>query len=120
MRIWSSTTGWRRTARRGDWVLLTVLLVCQPVSAAPPLPDMAPDLELLDFLGTWRTEDGAWIEPSQFGDSGPLSEPNPMPSSSEGTSREQKGENEYGTDASRTRDGRPTPQREQTDPYDAR
>ncbi len=43
-----------------------MLLFCLAVGiaeAAPTPPAEEPDLELLDFLGSWQDEDGQWVDP---------------------------------------------------------
>ena len=34
--------------------------------AGEPAGDNAPSVELLEFLGEWETEEGRWIDPTQF------------------------------------------------------
>lgn len=111
-------TGWRRRGRRADWVLLVTLLMCQPVKAAPPPVETGPDLELLEFLGTWRDEDGTWMEPSQFEEEGSLSDPASGPSETAGTG--QQGGRESSTDSKRGNDRSHVPPQKQTDDAHAR
>lgn len=43
-----------------------MVLFCLAVGiaeAAPTPPAEEPDLELLDFLGSWQDEDGHWVDP---------------------------------------------------------
>lgn len=45
-------------------MLLFCLAVGIPAAEAAPTPQAEePDLELLDFLGSWQDEDGQWVDP---------------------------------------------------------
>ena len=51
-----------------DW--LAMGLVATLTFAEPELvdPDLEGDLELLEFLGSWETDDGEWIDPTMLAD----------------------------------------------------
>ena len=51
------------------WALLTLMGISIPCQGAENSPDseqvlLVPDLELLEFLGSFQTEDGEYIDPS--------------------------------------------------------
>ncbi|MFQ5935048.1 MAG: hypothetical protein ACE5LB_01380 [Acidiferrobacterales bacterium] len=46
-------------------MLLTVATI---MAAEPANPEEPPDLELLEFLGTWETSTGEWLDPTSFSD----------------------------------------------------
>ncbi|MDE2091297.1 MAG: hypothetical protein KGJ08_05300 [Gammaproteobacteria bacterium] len=50
------------------WLLTTALLMITPAFAADQKPVMPPqaDPELLEFLGSWQSSDGAWVDPMTF------------------------------------------------------
>lgn len=47
------------------WLITGALLVAwgMPALAEEPKESPVPDLELLEFLGTWETADGEWFDP---------------------------------------------------------
>lgn len=45
--------------------LAAAIAFAEPDSAEPALE---PDLELLEFLGSWETDDGEWVDPSVWVD----------------------------------------------------
>ncbi len=47
---------------RGKPLVLAVLLLAAPVAAE----DEAPSLELLEFLGSFETAEGQWLDPTQL------------------------------------------------------
>ena len=51
-----------------DWLVMG--LVATMAFAEPELvdPDLESDLELLEFLGSWETDDGEWIDPTMLAD----------------------------------------------------
>ncbi len=51
-----------------DWLVMG--FVATMVFAEPELvdPDLESDLELLEFLGSWETDDGEWIDPTMLAD----------------------------------------------------
>ena len=53
---------------RVKYFVLWGLLLCSPstVSGKDPGILTTPDLELLEFLGTWETNDGQWINPLEL------------------------------------------------------
>lgn len=54
---------------QGKPLVLAMLLLTAPVAAE----DEAPSLELLEFLGSFETADGQWLDPTQLLDA-PLPE----------------------------------------------
>jgi hypothetical protein len=44
-----------------------LLLGIAVVGAAPPDVDVGPDAEFLEFLGSWQTGDGRWMDPFELG-----------------------------------------------------
>lgn len=45
----------------------TALLLFAPVLAADEKEENEmPDIEFLEFLGTWQDSDGKWVDPMQF------------------------------------------------------
>ncbi|MGH8306655.1 MAG: hypothetical protein ACRER0_00125 [Gammaproteobacteria bacterium] len=52
------------------WLLVTALLFTVSVFAADPQPVTSPpqkvDPALLEFLGSWQTNDGQWVDPMTF------------------------------------------------------
>ncbi len=53
-------------ARR--WLVLWFCLFAAVAQAAaePPQRPEEPDVDFLDFLGTWQNEDGRWVDPFQI------------------------------------------------------
>ena len=45
---------------------LLLLLVLLPLAALAADEAEQPSLELLEFLGTWETKDGQWVDPTQL------------------------------------------------------
>ena len=56
--------------RPAKWLVLcgVMLLSPIPVSAEEPEPLTKQDLEFLEFLGEWETDEGQWINPMDFTD----------------------------------------------------
>ena len=55
-------------ARR--WLVLWVCLLAATAQAAPepaPQPE-EPDVDFLDFLGSWQNDDGRWVDPFNIAD----------------------------------------------------
>lgn len=48
---------------RGSWLMVTVILVAQMAEAAPRDSGPPPDADFLEFLGSWQTGDGRWVDP---------------------------------------------------------
>ena len=50
--------------------LLMAMILLMNVSAIPAqgAEQGSPSLELLEFLGEWETEDGKWVDPTEFKD----------------------------------------------------
>ena len=77
---WNSITGWLSTIVRGSWLVLGGLLITQVVTASPRDAEPSPDMEFLEFLGSWQTHDGKWIDPLHVEDIPPAeldSQPTP-------------------------------------------
>lgn len=86
MKIWISICGWKKTASRIDMAtnqqlrfgfspqlglaLLSLLGHCQDLNAAEEESDnngqLIPDIELLEFIGSFQTDSGEWIEPDSL------------------------------------------------------
>lgn len=49
--------------RRVSWTLCTLLWAAAAAHAAPPEAAPAPDADFLEFLGSWQTGDGRWVDP---------------------------------------------------------
>lgn len=47
--------------------LLMVIAMAEP---EPQEPVPQPDIELLEFLGSWETASGEWLDPAVFADNG--------------------------------------------------
>ena len=50
------------------WAMLTLILGTsaaaeEPAKSAASTATDSPSLELLEFLGEWETDDGAWVDP---------------------------------------------------------
>ena len=60
---------------RGKWFLLTiVLLIGLNASQVQGADKEQPSMELLEFLGSWETEGGEWIDPTELDDTTPPAE----------------------------------------------
>lgn len=66
--IWSSITGWPSNIRVANTLMIAVLLVAPLVAAAPPDAEPLPDMDFLEFLGSWQAQDGQWVDPLQVED----------------------------------------------------
>ena len=53
---------------RVDWLVMGLVVAVQVADAAPRNIEPAPDAEILEFLGTWATDDGKWMDPMQLED----------------------------------------------------
>jgi len=49
-------------------MLLAGSLLVGVVAAAPSDSETSPDMEFLEFLGSWQTRDGHWVDPLQVDD----------------------------------------------------
>lgn len=47
-----------------DWLVMTLVATMAFAQPEPVDPDREADLELLEFLGSWETDDGEWIDPT--------------------------------------------------------
>lgn len=65
---WTSITGWLSNIRVARTLMMSVLLVAPLVAAAPPVAEPPPDMDFLEFLGSWQTRDGRWVDPLQVED----------------------------------------------------
>ena len=65
---WSSTTGWPSKIRLVNAVLLAAVFLVPIATAAPRDEEATPDMDFLEFLGSWQTRDGQWVDPLQVGD----------------------------------------------------
>ena len=77
---WNSTTGWLSAIGWGSRLVLGGLLIAQVVTASPRDPEPSPDMEFLEFLGSWQTHDGKWVDPLHVEDIPPAeldSQPTP-------------------------------------------
>jgi len=66
--IWSSITGWPCKVRQVSALVPAVVLLATIVIAAPPQEESQPDMDFLEFLGSWQTRDGQWVDPMQVED----------------------------------------------------
>jgi len=45
-------------------IILCVMMLGTPLARGrEPSPPLQPDMEFLEFLGTWETDDGQWVSP---------------------------------------------------------
>ena len=57
--------------RWAEWMIALGLCVAPAAGAGEPEPkesEQAKFLELLEFLGSWETDDGEWVSPFTFHD----------------------------------------------------
>jgi len=53
-------------------IILCVVLLGAPLARGrEPSPPLQPDMEFLEFLGTWETDDGHWVSPLEMLDQSP-------------------------------------------------
>ncbi|MGQ0811287.1 MAG: hypothetical protein ACT4OO_08690 [Nitrospiraceae bacterium] len=64
--------GWLRRQAQGNCLGLGLVVASQLVDAAPKDVAPPPDGDFLEFLGTWETGDGKWIDPFQVEDASVL------------------------------------------------
>ena len=87
--------------------MLLAALLCRTAQAADAAPTGIgmPDLELLEFIGQWETDDGDWISPDQLqsGEFGQLLEAAASPSG-QATPVTEPGGDDTTTDTSETTD----------------
>ena len=69
MRIWISTAGWRTNRACAGLLLAAVLMLPAWGNAFAKEKKDRPDMEMLEFLGTYETEDGKMIDPLQLKES---------------------------------------------------
>lgn len=65
---WNSIVGWPNRIRRASSSVSAVSLLALVVAAAPADVESPPDMEFLEFLGSWQTRDGGWVDPAQIED----------------------------------------------------
>jgi len=53
---------------RVSWLMVAVLLVAQIAQAAPRDIGEPPDIDFLEFLGSWNTGEERWIDPFDVGE----------------------------------------------------
>ena len=70
MKILHSTAGWKRVTLKAEWLLIGVFLLLAAFPSSTRGEDAVsfPDMALLEFLGSWETEKGEWIDPMLFRD----------------------------------------------------
>ncbi len=51
-----------------DWLVMGFVATMAFVEPELVDPDLELDLELLEFLGSWETDDGEWIDPTMLAD----------------------------------------------------
>ncbi|MEW6247381.1 MAG: hypothetical protein AB1555_11840 [Nitrospirota bacterium] len=49
----------------GAFFNILLVVAVQVSDAAPREADSLPEADFLEFLGSWRTEDGTWVDPFQ-------------------------------------------------------
>ena len=54
--------------RGSGWLPAGCLLMSQGLAAAEPVVVAPPPPELLEFLGSWETDDGRWLDPFELDD----------------------------------------------------
>lgn len=60
--------GWRTTNVRAKWLSISLCVLVQVAEAAPRNHDPAPDMELLEFLGSLETAPGERVDPLELED----------------------------------------------------
>ena len=56
-----------KTTRDNVFVLGAYLLLCTAAIASEQAEqEEMPSIEFLEFLGSWKTNEGAWVDPLQF------------------------------------------------------
>lgn len=68
---------------RGSWLVIGGLLIAQVAFASPRDVAPSPDMEFLEFLGSWQTRDGKWVDPLHVEDIPPAELDSQPPSRSE-------------------------------------
>ena len=66
MKIWNSMAGWRRASVRAEWLAIGLCTLFHLAEAAPRDAGPVADLDFLEFLGSWETGDGKWVDPSHL------------------------------------------------------
>jgi hypothetical protein len=61
-------------AWKAECLALLLTVMWQGAVAAPPKEEPAPDLELLEYLGSFQADDGTWVDPGHLAEM-PLPEP---------------------------------------------
>ncbi len=67
MMTWTSTIGWQMRISRVEWLVMALILAVHSAEAAPQdaitPPGAPPDMEFLEFLGSWDAGDGDVVDP---------------------------------------------------------
>ena len=58
-----------------EWLVLAVLVMTHAAGAEPREPAGTPDMELLEFLGSWELENGDSVDPMSLEELDVLDEP---------------------------------------------
>jgi len=98
------------TTRKVSWVWWLVVGAVTVASAVSHDIEPSPDADFLEFLGSWQTEDGRWMDPFNMKDFPGAKKPG----SDEGaTSRDRPAEKNIGPDSQDLKNIEPTmPRRE--------
>lgn len=99
MRIWSSIGGWLKPAARGKWLVIGLVAALPLGEAMSRDTGPSPDQEMLEFLGSWQTPDGEWVDPFHLEDL-------PLPESERNRASEQSSDRTIGDGGRRDRSPR--------------
>lgn len=66
MKTWNSMAGWQRTSVRAEWLAIGLWALFHVAEAAPRDAGPVADIDFLEFLGSWETGDGKWVDPSHL------------------------------------------------------
>ncbi|GEM_PF-2021265 len=65
--ILNSTDGWQNKKGRAKWIavgFLSLWIIISDVKASEIAEIRPSDMDLIEFLGGWETEDGQWVDPA--------------------------------------------------------
>lgn len=62
----SSIRGWLYAKAQLRWLVAALCLTAQPALWLAPAIATEPDMEMLEFLGTWETSHGDWVDPFEL------------------------------------------------------
>ena len=62
----SSTRGWLNVKAQLRWIVAAFCLTAQSALWLAPAIATEPDTEMLEFLGTWETSNGEWVDPFEL------------------------------------------------------